>query len=471
MNDAQNWQKDARNKLTIPRNLIWGGGIAAIVIAFVVFLLIFMSSSETPTAFLAKWKNTLESGDIKRYDALWLKSERLRSDRGYPNTAKLLRDNIRLEVNLEDGSSPYQIPRYPNRYRIEGIPVTVHLPDGPQQQFRNLVIEKKGIVQQRWKIAEDEIVGEDYIATVPADLTVEQPNRVNQSNSPVAPFVLAWKSALERQDSTAYTDLWDTSARKKRTSSFGRALDLMSQAHIIDLQDAIYSRVPTHRNRHIVDGIRVTLQGNGDIIDTQNRTLTIEKKGFFRRKWKLVNDQIGEISGAIVLEQTQQPAGANTVSGDESGGTFDGNAPLDTQLKARQILGKWQAAWEGKDLNTYMSIYSDEALITRVTVRGGVEKPIYLNKKQLRASMKRLNSLYGEIQVDISNLQVNGDRAVADVIFLQKFTGTPASGTRPAYSDYGTKRLNMMIDPTDGHWRIYAETWSRYEDVPEYPKM
>lgn len=470
MNDAQNWQKDTPNKLTIPRNLIWGGGIAAIVIAFIVFLLIFMSSSETPIAFLAKWKNTLESGDIKRYDALWLKSERLRPDRGYPNTAKLLRDNIRLEVNLEDGSSPYQIPRYPNRYRIEGIPVTVHLPDGPQQQLRNLVIEKKGIVQQRWKIAQDEIIGEDYIATAP-DLTVEQPNRVNQSNSPVAPFVLAWKSALERQDSTAYTDLWDKSARKKRTSSFRRALGLMSQAHIIDLQDAIYSRVPTHRNRYIVDGIRVTLQSNGDIIETHNRTLTIEKKGFFRRKWKLINDQVGEISGAIVLEQTQQPAGANTVSGDESGGTFDGNAPIDTQLKARQILGKWQAAWEGKDLNTYMSIYSDEALITRVTVRDGVEKPIYLNKKQLRASMKRLNSLYGEIQVEISNLQINGDRAVADVAFLQKFTGTPASGTRPAYSDYGTKRLNMMIDPTDGHWRIYAETWSRYEDVPEYPKM
>lgn len=471
MNDAQNWQKDTANKSTIPRNLIWGGAIAAIVIAFVVFLLIFMSSSETPTAFLVKWKSALESSDLKRYDALWVKNERSRPDRGYPNTARLLRDNIRLDVNLEGGSPPYQIPRYPNRYRIEGIPVTVHLPDGPQDQLRNLVIEKKGIVQQRWKIAQDEIVGEDYIATMPSEITPKQPDRANQSNSPVAPLVLAWKSALERQDSTAYTDLWDKSARKKRSSSFRRALGLMSQAHIIDLQDAIYSRVPTHRNRHIVDGIRVTLQSNGDIIETHNRTLTIEKKGFFRRKWKLINDQIGEISGTIVLEQTQQPAGANTVSGDESGGTFDGNAPLDTQLKARQILGKWQAAWEGKDLNTYMSIYSDEALITRVTVRDGKETPIYLNKKQLRASMKRLNTIYGNIQVQISNLQVNGDRAVADVTFLQKFTGTPASGTRPAYSDYGTKRLNMMIDPTDGHWRIYAETWSRYEDVPEYPKM
>jgi hypothetical protein len=110
-------------------------------------------------------------------------------------------------------------------------------------------------------------------------------------------------------------------------------------------------------------------------------------------------------------------------------------------------------------------------LITRVTIRGGEETEVYLKKGELRAKMKKLNTIYSDIEVEISNLQVNGDRAVADVTFLQKFTGTPASGTRPAYSDYGTKNLNLMVDPTDGHWRIYAETWKRYKDVPEYPKM
>ena len=212
------------------------------------------------------------------------------------------------------------------------------------------------------------------------------------------------------------------------------------------------------------------MQNGEEIIENHNRTLTIEKKGFFRRKWKLINDQIGEISGAIALARAEQVS-VNTVSGEESGGTFDGNAPIDTHLKVRQILGKWQAAWEEKDLDTYMSIYSDRALITRVTIHNGRETSIYLKKEELRTKMKKLNTLYGEIQVGISNLQINGDRAVADVTFLQKFTGTPASGTRPAYSDIGTKKLNLMVDPTDGHWRIYAETWKRYEDVPDFPKM
>lgn len=468
MNDVQN-QQHSPNKSNMSRNLIWGGAIAAIVIAFIAFLVIFMSSSETPTAFLAKWKSALESSDAKKYEALWVKSERQRPDRGYQNTARLLKNSVNFAVNLEGSGQPYRVPRYPNRYRIDGIPVTANLPEGPRDQLRNLVIEKKGIIQQRWKIIQDEVIGDDLTqARLPN--STSQPNVAKQSNSPVAPLVIAWKAALETQDIKTYTDLWDKSARKKRASSFRRATDMMSQTHVIDLQHATYSPVPTQRNPHVVDGIRVTLQSGSEIIETHNRTLTIEKKGFFRRKWKLTNDQIGEISGAIALAQTS-PSGANTVSGKESGGTFDGNAPLDTHLKARQVLGKWQAAWEGKDLDTYMSIYSDRALITRVSVRGGKETPTYLNKKQLRTKMRKINTMYADIQVDISNLQVNGDRAVADVTFLQKFTGTPASGTRPAYSDYGTKKLNLMVDPTDGHWRIYAETWSLYEDVPEYPKM
>jgi ketosteroid isomerase-like protein len=468
VNDAQNRQ-DSQKKFTMPRNLIWGGAVAAIVIAFVLFLVVFMSSSETPTAFLVKWKSALETGDPKRYEALWVKSARQRPDTGYQRTVKLLRDNVNFEVNLGGASQPYRVPRYTNRFRIEAIPLTVYFPGEAQQQKRNLVIEKKGIIQQRWKIVTDEIVGSELAATLPTSDFTQETRISEQPNSPVVPLVIAWKGAVESQDLKQYTDLWDKSARKKRAASFGRATELMSQIHVVDLAGATYTAVPRHKNRHLVDNIHVTLQNGGDIIATHIRTLTIEKKGFFRRKWKLINDQIGVVSDAIAL--ASDVSGADTVSGEESGGTFDGNAPLDTHLKVRQVLGKWQTAWEEKDLQTYMSIYSERSRITRVNVRGGKETKVHLSKGQLRTKMKKLNTIYADIQVSISNLQVNGDRAVADVKFLQKFTGTPASGSRPAYSDYGTKRLNLMVDPTDGHWRIYSETWSRYEDVPEFPKM
>lgn len=467
MTDMQSRQN--QSKKSIPRSLIWGGGVAAIVIAFVVLLVILMSSSETPTAFLAKWKNALETGSVKRYEALWIKSARQHPDAGYQETVKLLTGGVNLEVNLRGATQTFRVPRYPNRYRIEGIPLTVHFPGESQDQLRNLVIEKQGFVQQRWKIIKDEIVGGQFLATPPDADPVEQ--TVSQSDSPVVPVVLRWKGTLESQDVKMYTDLWDKSARKKRASSFRRAVELLSQTHIVDLAGATYTPVPHQKNRHIVDNISVTLQSGDSIIESHIRTLTIEKKGFFRRKWKIINDQIGEVGSDATALAPEVPSAADTVSGEESGGAFEGNAPIDTHLKVRQILGKWQKAWEDKDLRTYMGTYSDRAQITRVTVRGGRETSVYLTKGQLRAKMQQLNDIYAEIQVSISNLQVNGDRAVADVQFLQKFTGTRASGSRPAYSDYGTKRLNLMVDPTDGHWRIYSETWSRYEDVPDFPKM
>ena len=386
-----------------------------------------MSSSETPTAFLVKWKSALESGDPKRYEALWVKNSRQRPNTGYQKTVRLLREDVNFEVDLGGASQPYRVPRYTNRFRIEGIPLTVHYPGEAQQQLRNLVIEKKGILQQRWKIVQEEVVGSELVPTAASSDPIPQTEVTKPPDSPVAPLVMAWKTALEVQNLKAYTGLWDKSARKNRSSSFARARDMMSQTHSVDLAGATYTAVPRPKNRHIVDNIQVTLQSGGDIIETHTRTLTIEKKGFFRRRWKLINDQVNVVSDAIAL--APQSPGMDTVSGEESGGTFDGNAPLDTHLKVRQVLGKWQAAWEEKDLKTYMSIYSEEAQITRVSVRDGRETSVYLTKGQLRSKMKRLNTMYADIQVSISNLQVNGDRAVADVKFLQKFTGTPASGS------------------------------------------
>ncbi len=467
MNDTQNRQNQSK-KPAISRGLIWGGGIAAVVIAFVALLVILMSSSETPTAFLAKWKNALESGSVRKYDALWVKSERQSAEAGYHETASLLSGGVRLEVKLGGATQTFREPRYSNRYRIEGLSLIAYHSGEPQEQVRNLVIEKHGFVQQRWKLIKDEIVGSDLITTVPVPDSVEQ--TTTQPNSPVMPVVLSWKAALESQNVKAYTDLWDKSSRKKRAASFRRATELLSQIHVVTLAEALYTAAPRQKNRHIVDNINVTLESGDNIIETHVRTLTIEKKGFFRRKWKIINDQIGEMSDAIALAP-EVPPDTDNVPSETSDNTFDGNAPLDTQLKVRQVLGKWQKAWEDKDLGTYMSIYSERARITRVTIRGGKETSSHLTKEQLRTKMEKLNNIYAEVQVSISNLQINGDRAVADVQFLQKFTGVRASGSRPAYSDYGTKRLNLMVDPTDGHWRIHSETWSRYEDVPEFPKM
>ena len=152
MNDVQNPQNQSK-KSKIPRSLIWGGSIGAIVIAFVVLLVILMSSSETPTAFLAKWKNALESGSVKRYEAIWVKRARQRPDTGYQETVSLLKGGARLEVNLGGTTQTFRVPRYPNRYRIEGIPVTAHFSENPSSSCEIWLSKNRDLFNNAGKLS------------------------------------------------------------------------------------------------------------------------------------------------------------------------------------------------------------------------------------------------------------------------------------------------------------------------------
>ena len=472
MNNIQNATQNT-SKITLPDSLKWGGIVVLIaILAIGGFLL--TRSSETPAGFLAKWKNAIESENLTDYRALWSKNDRDRPNSGYEDTAQLFEEEIKIEVNIANAvDRTRKDPQNPNYLSIEEIPILVHTVGEPLIQSRTLTIAKTGIVRQRWKLIKDKVITEEFGSDLSAFEAVSSEGSVanrSQSNSPVAPLVIEWKNALESQDEKKYISLWDKSSRQKWKTNFQLARLQISQEADVDLSQAVYTPVARSKTRHVVDNITVTIRSGSTIIETQSRTLTIEKKGFFFRRWKLINDEVGgdHITDQPISQQDQPDVDA--ISEESTSGIYNGDAPIDTQLKVSQILGKWQKAWEKKDLDTYMSIYAERALITRVTVRDGMETPTYLRKKQLRQKMQQLNRRYSDIQVKISNLEINGDRAVADTTFLQEFKGTPASGSRPAYSDFGTKKLILMIDPADGYWKIYAETWSRYEDVPKYPQ-
>ena len=447
MNNFQN-----NSKITKADIIKWGS-IPAIIVVIALAGILLTRSSETSSGFLTKWKSAMESGNLENYDGLWSKNAREQIDSGYQDTARLFAENFVIEVDIANAvDRTRKVAQYPNYLQIEEIPLLIHAIGEPRLQARTLTIAKEGFIRQHWKLISDKVVREEIGGDLSAFEATRPDDLQSQSTSPAAPIVLDWKTALEAGDRKKYTSLWDKSARKKRQNSYQLALDLMS------------------KTRHVVDNISVTTYSNGISIKPHSRTLTVEKKGFFVRRWKIINDEVhGEYLSDQPIPQEEIP-NVEPVPEKSPSGIYEGNAPIDTQLKVSQILGKWQKAWEGKDMDTYMSIYADRALITRVSVRNGKESHSYLTKKQLHQKMKRLNVHYSDIQVKISNLQINGDRAVADVEFLQEFKGIPASGSRPAYSDIGTKELDLMIDPADGYWKIYGETWSRYEDVPKFPK-
>lgn len=465
MNDFQN-----TTKTTLSTIAKWGA-VPLILLIIVIIGILLTSSSETSSGFLAKWKNAMESGSIENYDALWDNKARSDLNSGYQHTAELFAERFVIEVIISNAvDRTRKVAQYPNYLQIEEIPILVHAIGEPLLQSRTLTIAKKGFIRKHWKLVRDEVISEEIGADLSAFEASRSERKTTQVNSPVTPLVIKWKEAIETQDDKKYASLWDKSSRKKRQNNYQLALSQLSETSEVDLSLATYTSVAKSKTKHVVENISITTYNAGTLIGSHTRRLTIEKKGFFIRGWKLINDEVvGDYLSENPIIPLEQPE-VDPIQEETEAGFYDGNAPIDTQLKISQVLGKWQKAWEEKDLDTYMSIYADRALITRVSVRNGKEIPSYLTKKQLHEKMKRLNRYYSGIQVKISKLVINGDRAVADIEFLQEFKGTPASGSRPAYSDIGIKQLDLMIDPSDGYWRIYGETWSKYEDVPKFPK-
>ena len=467
MNNFQNNSRISKS------DIIKWGSIPAIIIVIALAGILLTRSSETSSSFLTKWKSAMESGNLENYDALWSKNAREQVDSGYQDIARLFAENFVIEVNIENAvDRTRKVAQYPNYLQIEEIPLLIHAIGEPRLQARTLTIAKEGFIRQHWKLISDVVVREEIGVDISAFEASRSEDTQNQSQatSPAAPLVSEWKIALESGNKKKYASLWDKSARQKQQNNYQLALDLMAEAADVDISHASYKLLANAKTRHEVDNISVTTYSDGTPIEPHSRTLTVEKKGFFVRRWKIMNDEVdSDYLSNQPIPQQEIPS-VEPISEESSSGIYEGNAPIDTQLKVTQILGKWQKSWEEKDMDTYMSIYADRALITRVSVRNGKETHSYLTKKQLHQKMKRLNVYYSDIQVKISNVRINGDRAVADLEFLQEFKGTPASGSRPAYSDIGTKKLDLMIDPSDGYWKIYGETWSRYEDVPKFPK-
>ena len=326
--------------------------------------------------------------------------------------------------------------------------------------------------------------------------------QVIEDTGAIDPFLQQWKQAVESKQPRLYQQLWDSTARTKNQSQYERALKLFSRERVeVDITGHLPQKDLEDMTRRQIERIPVTLYQDGKVLVVIYRDITVEKRGPLQR-WKLIDDKIHDELGYpetteeyIVQDQEMIARSANPTPESppvqpldtlapssnvaappqtavaESSSPIVGEAPLDTQLKLSQVLGEWQQAWQGKNLTIYMSKYAEDAEITRVTINKGQEYSTRLNKTQLREKMKSLNERYSKIKVNIFHLQINGDSAVADVNFLQEFVGARASGNQAAYSDFGKKELVFMVDPADGIWKIYAENWRHYKNVPKYPKL
>ncbi len=300
-------------------------------------------------------------------------------------------------------------------------------------------------------------------------------------------FAKRYQEVVESKNEQQLQKLWDPITfrnNEEAKQQYREAIKRTRPYDKISVQTKKISHRIDPRNKKLyhIGSLPIELFKDDQLLMRTYRDLVITQKGL-RKRWYLVRDselrdqqEFPKNTQEMLAKQTNVSAtDTNSVIVQEAASGLSGKSPVDTQLKIRQVLGVWQKSWQNKDVQTYMDQYADEAMITRVTVINGkedAEQKRILDKKQLRQGMERLNKRYSKIEVLISNLQINGDTAVADVGFLQTYKAyTPASGNRPAYRDFGTKTLILAIDAVDGMWKIYKESWKNYKDVPDYPKL
>jgi ketosteroid isomerase-like protein len=106
--------------------------------------------------------------------------------------------------------------------------------------------------------------------------------------------------------------------------------------------------------------------------------------------------------------------------------------------EVRSSVYAWCKSWQNRDIDTYMSFYSQNFRSKELDYRGWMQKK------------KRRFHMVGSLRVDISDLGVfvEGETAVAR--FIQRYQDSKIS-------DVGEKTLSMIY--TGGKWKIVAEAW------------
>jgi len=279
-------------------------------------------------------------------------------------------------------------------------------------------------------------------------------------------FVRVWKNTVEKGDTKLYESLWDENARKRKKAHFNEALGLLKGNKLEINLDGIEKKGTDKQMTY--SGISVRIHRKDGSIGETKKRLTVARRGFSRR-WKVIDEESYISATAPVVRKPEVKAKPGPVKAPAA--KVERGAPLDTELKLRQIIEDWRQAWEKKDVNRYIGKYADFAEIRRVTVVNGKEYPVKLTKEELRRRMRRLWRKYGRIEVNISTLQIKGDYATADVNFLQEYKAWIADNRKIAYQDFGTKQLKFVKDVKDNSWKIISENWKIYKKVPSYPKL
>ncbi|MFP3929214.1 MAG: hypothetical protein ACLFUP_09935, partial [Desulfobacteraceae bacterium] len=146
-----------------------------------------------------------------------------------------------------------------------------------------------------------------------------------------------------------------------------------------------------------------------------------EKRLYLRKNsedWKIIGEHFAAAEERTLPKKPPQP---------------------DSSVLIRELVGRWERAWERMDLGDYMDCYHPA-----FQSRG-------MDWAEWKEHRRRLNRKYSAVRVEIEDMKIvllSAGRA--EVSFKQDYR---ADG----YRDYGLKKL--LLSKRDGEWKITREDW------------
>jgi len=226
-------------------------------------------------------------------------------------------------------------------------------------------------------------------------------------------FIQNWARAWEKKNISAYISFYSKEYKGTQNhrgaweASRQRALKKNKNISIKLRNIQIYER----GKKRVEANFTQEYKSDG-YTDTGIKELLLEKKG---ADWR-------------IIKETWMPAGA----------TVKKNKATDRTHEIKDRLATWLSAWENKDVNTYISLYSNN-------YKASKNKRTKWRNSRLRALKANKN-----LSIQTSNLQIAQNKNIIELNFIQKFNSDK-------YSDVGIKELVWINDGSD--WKILKETW------------
>jgi murein L,D-transpeptidase YafK len=288
---------------------------------------------------------------------------------------------------------------------------------------------------------------EDTPVVIVSQIEMVSPSELERARKDLLHVIDTWKSAWEKEDIDQYMSTYSSSFRSSGKNwhqwrAYKERLAKQYKKIKVKIQNLCILK-----NDGLVMASFIQRYGNEHFDSTGRKTLYLRQNS---KEWKIIGEyfESAEIMPVLAKAEPASPSPVTAPTMKEPSGPAVRPAPeVITQerratsdiTEIRDLLARWEKAWEEKNLGGYLSCYDS-------SFHSGS-----MNLKAWKTYKEKLNGKYRSIVVDIQELKIDqASPFVATASFRQKYEADD-------YRDEGMK--NLLLVKRGKIWKIKEEEW------------